>query len=95
MPQRTIRILSISDIHLERRRLKEIPAFDQCFDVLVCAGDIWEGQPEMAIQSVVALARGKPAIIPPGNRDLYTDGAEDRRTYFEGQKFDLNLVIEV
>jgi predicted phosphodiesterase len=80
MPQRTIRILSISDIHLERRRLKEIPAFDQSFDVLVCAGDIWEGQPEMAIQSVVALARGKPAIIAPGNRDLYTDGAEDRRT---------------
>jgi predicted phosphodiesterase len=83
MPQRTIRILPISDIHMERRKLKEIPALDQPFDVLACAGDLYEGQPEMAIQSVVALARGKPSIIVPGNQDLYTNGPEDRRTISE------------
>jgi Icc-related predicted phosphoesterase len=83
MPQRTMRILPASDPHLERRRLKEIPTLDQSFDVLVCAGDLWEGQPEKAIQSVVALARGKPSIIVPGNHDLYTEGPEDRRTISE------------
>jgi 3',5'-cyclic AMP phosphodiesterase CpdA len=62
-----MRILPISDPHLER-----IPAFDQSFDVLVRAGDLWEGQPERAVQSVVALAGGRPSIIVPGNHDPYT-----------------------
>jgi predicted phosphodiesterase len=74
-----MRIIPISDLHVERRKLKEIPTFDQSFDVLVCAGDLWEGQPEKAIQSVVALARGKPSIIVPGNHDLYAEGPEDSR----------------
>jgi predicted phosphodiesterase len=53
---------------------------DSSFDVLICAGDLWEGEPEKAIQSVVALAQGKPSIVVPGNHDLYTTGPEDRRT---------------
>jgi predicted phosphodiesterase len=80
MPQRRIRILPISDIHMEGRKLKDIPALDQSFDVLACAGDLYEGQPEMAIRGIVALARAKPAIIVAGNHDLYTNGPEDRRT---------------
>jgi hypothetical protein len=68
--------LAISDTHLERRGLT---ALNESFDVLICAGDIWEGQPEKAVQSVVDLARGKPAIIVPGNHDFYTE-ARDRRT---------------
>jgi Icc-related predicted phosphoesterase len=76
----TIRIMPISDLHLERRKLKEIPAFDQSFDVLVGAGDHWEGEPEKAVQSMVELARGKPSIMVPGNRDVYTRGPADRRT---------------
>ena len=79
MSKRTIRLLPASDFHLERRKLKEIPAFDQSFDVLVCAGDHWEGEPEKAVQSVVALARGKPSIMVRGNHDVYTRGPEDRR----------------
>jgi Icc-related predicted phosphoesterase len=75
-----MRILPISDLHLERRKLKKIPTFDQSFDVLVSAGDHWEGQPEKAVQSVVAVARGRPSIMVAGNRDLYTLGPEDRRT---------------
>jgi predicted phosphodiesterase len=51
----TIRVLPISDLHMERRMLKEIPTFDQSFDVLVCAGDHWEGEPEKAVQSVVVV----------------------------------------
>jgi predicted phosphodiesterase len=75
-----MRILPISDIHLERRKLKDIPALDQSFDLLVSAGDHWEGQPEKAVQSVVALAQGRRSIMVRGNRDLYTVGPEDRRT---------------
>jgi Calcineurin-like phosphoesterase len=78
-----MRIMPISCFRLERRKLKEIPTFDQSFDVLVCAGDLWEGQPEKAVQSVVALARGKPSIIVPGNHDLYTHGPDDLRTISE------------
>ena len=74
------RILPISDFHLERRKLQEIPALDQSFDLLVSAGDHWEGQPETAVQSVVALARGRPPIIVLGNHDVYRLGPEDRRT---------------
>jgi predicted phosphodiesterase len=80
MSKRTMRILPISDLRLERRKLKEIPTLDQSFDVLVSAGDHWEGEPEKAVQSVVALARGKPSIMVRGNQDVYKGGPEDRRT---------------
>jgi len=63
--------LPISDIHLERRGLRDVPPLNESFDVLICAGDIWEGQPEKAVQSVAELARGKPAIIVAGNHDFY------------------------
>lgn len=70
--------LPISDIHLERRSLNDVPPLNESFDVLICAGDIWEGQPQKAVQSVVDLARGKPAIIVPGNHDFYA--GPDQRT---------------
>lgn len=73
-------VLAISDIHLERRGLAEIPPLSESFDVLICAGDVWEGQPEKGIQSVAALARGKPAIIVAGNHDYYATGAIERTT---------------
>jgi len=66
------RILPISDLHLERRTLKEIPAFNQSFDLLVSAGDTWEGQPERAVQSIVEIAQGKRAIMVAGNYDFYS-----------------------
>jgi predicted phosphodiesterase len=71
--------LPISDIRLERRGLREVPLLNESFDVLICAGDICEGQPEKAVQSVVELARGKPAIIVQGNHDFYSEGP-DRHT---------------
>jgi predicted phosphodiesterase len=78
-----MRLMPISDLHLEQRSLTDIPALDEPFDVLVCAGDIWEGQPERAVQSIVELANGRPSIIIPGSHDLYTEGPEDRRTMSE------------
>jgi predicted phosphodiesterase len=77
----TMRLLPVGDLHLERRSLDDIPRLDaESFDVLVAAGDHWEGQPEKAVQSVVAIARGKPSIMVRGNHDVYTLGPEDRRT---------------
>ncbi|MBH5397219.1 metallophosphoesterase family protein [Bradyrhizobium sp. CNPSo 4010] len=82
-----MRILPISDIHLERRKLEELPQLDpSTFDVLVCAGDIWESQPEKAVQSVVHIAQGKPAIIVPGNHDVYTLDHTDKRTISDFHK---------
>jgi Icc-related predicted phosphoesterase len=73
-----MRAIPTSDFHLEKRGLNEIPVLTDSFDVLVCAGDIWEGQPEKSVQSVVDLARGKPAIIVPGNHDFWTKGPDQR-----------------
>ncbi|WP_407112432.1 metallophosphoesterase [Bradyrhizobium sp. LMG 9283] len=74
-----MKVLAVSDIHLERRGLDQVAPLNESFDLLICAGDIWEGQPENAVQSVVDLARGKPAIMVPGNHDLYVAG-RDRST---------------
>ncbi|MDA9509423.1 hypothetical protein XI09_33265 [Bradyrhizobium sp. CCBAU 11386] len=78
-----MRILPISDLHLERNDLGNVPALDPTFDVLVVAGDIWEGQPEKAVQSIVKLAQGKPAIVVLGNHDYYTTGFGDKRTLMD------------
>ena len=76
-----MRILPISDIRLERRKLDDVPTPDpSTFDVLVRAGDIWEGEPKKAVESIVAFAQGRPAIIVPGNHDLYTSDYNDKRT---------------
>ncbi|TFV29401.1 metallophosphoesterase [Bradyrhizobium frederickii] len=64
-------VLAISDIHLERRELREIPDLNPSFDMLICAGDIWEGEPEKAVQSIALIARERRAIIVPGNHDFY------------------------
>jgi hypothetical protein len=52
-----MRLLPLGDPHLEDRPLDDIAPLDvESFDVLVAAGDLWEGQPEKAVQSVVAIA---------------------------------------
>lgn len=75
-------VLAISDIHLERRNLGEIPDLNESFDVLICAGDIWEGEPEKAVQFISQIARGRPAIVVPGNHDFYR-GSSDGHTISE------------
>jgi len=60
-----MKALAVSVIHLERRGLHDVPSLNESFNVLVRAGDMWEGQPERPVQRVVDFARGKPAIIDP------------------------------
>lgn len=75
-----MRLFVISDLHLEKRPLAEIGGPKEGFDLLVCAGDIWEGEPERAVEALVALAGDRPAIIVPGNHDRYRRGPADPRT---------------
>ena len=85
-----MRILPISDLHLERRKLNELPPLSSPFDVLVCAGDIWQSEPERSVQSIVELASGKPAILVPGNHDYYRADFQDERTMTDFER----LLIE-
>jgi predicted phosphodiesterase len=69
--------LAISDIHLERRGPREGSVLSESFDLLICAGDICQNEPEKSAQSAVDLARGKRAIGCPGNRDFFARTISD------------------
>ena len=75
-----MRLFPISDLHLERRALADIPALTPDFDVLVCAGDVWEGEPERGLRALVSLADGRPLVVVPGNHEHYRRDAHDPRT---------------
>lgn len=79
------RLWIMSDLHLEAVRHPE--AYQpRCtgFDVLVVAGDVWEGSSARALATVARLAGGKPAVFVLGNhepwhRELDTERAVARR----------------
>ena len=74
-----LRLLPVSDLHLERRRLDAIPHPDPAsFDVLVCAGDLREGRPEEGLAAVLALAGGRPVVLVPGNHEHYAPTGDPR-----------------
>lgn len=73
-----MRIFPLSDLHLERRRLEMIPRPGLPFDVLVCAGDLWEGHPERGLAAVIAIAQGRPVVLVPGNHERYAPTGDGR-----------------
>lgn len=73
-----MRLFPISDLHLERRRLDVIPPPRPAFDVLACAGDLWEGHPERGLAALVALAQGRPIVLVPGNHERYAPTGDGR-----------------
>ncbi|SFG68948.1 metallophosphoesterase [Methylobacterium gossipiicola] len=73
-----MRVFPISDLHLERRRLETIPVPAQPFDVLACAGDLWEGHPERGLAAVLTLAQGRPVVLVPGNHERYAPTGDGR-----------------
>jgi 3',5'-cyclic AMP phosphodiesterase CpdA len=75
-----MRLFILSDLHLENRPLAAVKVPAAGFDVLVCAGDLWEGEPERGVGAVAGLAAGRPAILVPGNHEHYRGGPADRRT---------------
>lgn len=74
-----MRIFPLSDLHLERRRLDLIAPPAAGFDVLACAGDLYEGHPERGLAALLHLAQGKPVVLVPGNHEHYAPTG-DRRT---------------
>ena len=65
-----VRLWVLSDLHLEAVPHPE--AFRPqrpAFDVLVVAGDVWEGDSARALEVVAALADGKPAVFVMGNHE--------------------------
>lgn len=73
-----LRLFPLSDLHLERRRPEMIPPPSSPFDVLVCAGDLHEGQPEAGLATVRALAGGRPVVLVPGNHEHYAPTGDGR-----------------
>lgn len=73
-----MRVFPISDLHLERRRLAAIPMPTGPFDVLACAGDLWEGHPERGLAAVLTLAQGRPVVLVPGNHERYAPTGDER-----------------
>lgn len=73
-----LRLFPISDLHLERRRLDLMPRPAMPFDVLVCAGDLFEGRPEEGLAALVSLAEGRPIVLVPGNHERYAPTGDPR-----------------
>lgn len=73
-----MRIFPISDLHLERRRLDLIVPPAAPFDVLACAGDLYEGHPERGLAALLHLAQGKPVVLVPGNHEHYAPTGDAR-----------------
>ncbi|MFD0934660.1 metallophosphoesterase, partial [Methylobacterium trifolii] len=73
-----MRLFPISDLHLERRRLDLIPPPSGSFDVMVCAGDLWEGHPERGLAALLHLSGGRPIVLVPGNHEHYAPTGDDR-----------------
>ncbi|GEP09478.1 metallophosphoesterase [Methylobacterium gnaphalii] len=73
-----MQLFPISDLHLERRRPDLIPRPAAPFDVLVCAGDLFEGHPEQGLAAVMALADGRPVVLVPGNHEHYAPTGDTR-----------------
>jgi predicted phosphodiesterase len=60
----------LSDLHLEAVPHPEaFRPVRPAFDVLVVAGDVWQGDSRRALETVATLADGKPAVFVMGNYD--------------------------
>jgi len=75
-----VRLWVLSDLHLEAVPHPENfrPARPE-FDVLVVAGDVWEGDVERALKVTAALADGKPAVFAMGNHEFWDGELRQRR----------------
>jgi len=66
----TPRLWIMSDLQLET--VRHLDAYrPRCagFDILVVAGDVWEGSSARALAAVARLAQGKPAMFVLGNHE--------------------------
>ena len=74
------RLWILSDLHLEVVPHPEAyrPALP-AFDVLVVAGDVWQGEIERAMGMVARLANGRPAVMVLGNHEFWNHQVDRQR----------------
>ncbi len=66
------RLWILSDLHLEATHYPQNFRPERPdFDVLVVAGDVFQGDPEQALRIVAELADGKPAVFVMGNHEYW------------------------
>ena len=66
------RVWVMSDLHLETVRYPDAFRPERpVFDVLVVAGDVWEGDTDRGLRTVAALAGGKPSVFVLGNHEFW------------------------
>lgn len=64
------RLWILSDLHLEAMPYPErFQPAPRPFDVLVAAGDVWEGSVERVLDALARLAAGKPVVFVLGNHE--------------------------
>jgi predicted ATPase/Icc-related predicted phosphoesterase len=78
--KRVTRLWVMSDLHFEAVPHPEgfRPVRPE-FDVLVVAGDVWEGETRRALEIVAALANGKPAVFVMGNHEPWNGDLQEER----------------
>jgi predicted MPP superfamily phosphohydrolase len=84
-----MRLWIVSDPHMEMRSLWPMPPALPDFDVLVVAGDVWNGEIERSIAMVAALAAGKPAVFVGGNHEWWHRSIEEtlKRGYAAAREY--------
>ncbi len=87
------RLWVLSDLHEEISPGK-VRRFDAPeFDILVCAGDIHEGDVRGCVEGVARVADGRPAVMALGNHDYYALPVD--RAALVAQKIGLPLGVHV
>lgn len=75
-PLRPIRLLVLSDLHLEFAGF--VTPDPATYDIAVLAGDIWSGAKAVRWAQRASTFAGRPVVLVPGNHEFY--GSERTRT---------------
>jgi len=91
---RVTRLWVLSDLHFEAVPHPEgyRPARPE-FDVLVVAGDVWEGDPRRALEFCAVLAGGKPAVFVMGNHEFWRGDLQGQREVARRAAQDLGVIL--
>lgn len=93
--KRTTRLWILSDLHLEAVPHPEAFRPNRpAFDVLIVAGDVWEGEIQRALEAVAALANGKPAVFVMGNHEPWNAELQQARSVarLAAKRLDITLL---
>jgi predicted ATPase/predicted MPP superfamily phosphohydrolase len=92
--KRVTRLWVLSDLHFEAVPHPEAyrPARPE-FDVLVVAGDVWEGDPRRALEFCSALAAGKPVVFVMGNHEFWQGELRQERNVARQAAQDLGVTL--